>query len=343
MQFDIRHTITANNTLICRGEFSPGEKVALLGNSGAGKTTLMRLLSGLLPSTQGTVTDAGVPMGHGWQNQVTLVHQQPVMFAHHTVAQTIAYGAKYNRAHALPMSQWLQRLDLDALTDTSCAKLSGGQAQRVALLRALATGRRWVLLDEAFSALDSARLLTACDVVADYCRLTGAGLVVASHQEAPQRFLCQSAYLIDTNVGRYEPNVFNALNSRIEGQLWSTLYVTAEQIEHGFLRVCLGDDPLYVSRPEHWQEGHARVSIAAGDVSLAIGAEHQTSMVNRLAAVITDICPLEDDRMLVSLDVGGQLLRVLISPWSCARLGLQQGQAVFAEFKVGAVQWHGQL
>ena len=273
---------------------------------------------------------------------MTLLHQHPVMFGHHRVQQTIDYGRKYNASHTLPLSKWIQQLGIEPLLNQRCHELSGGQAQRVALLRALNTGRPWLLLDEAFTALDAPRVLAACDVIAEYCQLTGAGLLVASHQDLPQRYLCSSAYVVESLSGQYVEDLFPVLNKQESLQLTSTLTVNVEAIEHGFLLTRLAGQALYLNLPNHWQPASARVSIDAGDIALAIGEEHLTSMVNRLKTQVRAIDHINSERVRLWLVIGDQQLVVDISPWSFNRLNIQLGQSLFAEFKVGAVQWHGQ-
>lgn len=342
MKFSIDQRRSASEHIRFDGEFSSGARVALLGPSGAGKTTLLRYLAGLERKGQVYVRS---PSGEGlpaWKSDSVYLHQSPVMFAHHRVEQTIKFAQRYARTDRLPMRDWADHLELTELWSRPTTELSGGQQQRVALLRALATGKPWLLLDEAFSALDGARLLAACDVVHDYCQRTGAGLILASHQDRPQRILCHEAFVVNDLVGRAEPDLFAALNQRIGEPRKSTLDVLLGEHEHGFLRAACEGASLFLNPPTRWREGPARVSIAATDISIAIGEDHQTSMVNRLPVVIDQIRPVEG-RTLLRLRLGAQRLDALISDFSTHRLALEINQPVFAEFKVGAVEWDGQV
>jgi molybdate transport system ATP-binding protein len=328
-----------------QGSFAPGERVALLGVSGAGKTTLLRLLAGLdrLPQAQAQIEIAGQALGRAWQSPASLMHQQPVMFAHHRVEQTVLFGARFRpAAHRLPLQEWAQALDLTDLWQQPCAQLSGGQQQRVALLRTLMSQPAWLLLDESFAALDDLRRVRACEVVADYCRRTGAGLVLASHNDSPQRILCDSAYTVDKLTGRYQPNLFDRLNRVGSEGGMTTLTGTAEQLAQGFLRLQVDRQALYVAVPDPWQPGRARISLDASEISIALGDQHQTSMVNRLRVTVDSLVPIDGERVAVGLGLHQQSFVAIISLWSWQRLELILGQTVFAEFKVAAVQWHGQ-
>lgn len=326
-----------------QGQFAPGERVALLGASGAGKTTLLRLLAGLDHMPEAQIDIAGKTLGRAWQSPCSLVHQQPVMFAHHRVEQTVHFGARFRpNSQALPMQEWADALGLTDLWQQSCAALSGGQQQRVALLRTLMSQPAWLLLDESFAALDALSRVRACDVVADYCRRTGAGLLLASHHDSPQRILCDSAYSVDQLTGSYQPNLFDQLNRVSSEGGMTTLSGTAEQLTKGFLAVLVDRQSLYLAVPECWQPGNARISLEASEISIALGDQHQTSMVNRLKATVDSLVSIDGERVVVGLRLDQQRFSATISLWSRQRLELVVGQTVFAEFKAAAVQWHGQ-
>ena len=344
MKFNIQHSFSANEALEFNGVFNSGERIALLGKSGAGKTTLLRYLSGLNRQGNVDINVGGVNNPKAWQSSTVLLHQQPVMFPKHTVERTLGFGQQFSTTSDvdLPYGKWVETLELAPLLTKNCQQLSGGQAQRVALLRALLTKSAWLLLDEPFSALDPQRMVGACHVVAEYCELTGAGIVLASHADFPQRFLCHSAYVVESLMGQPVEDLFGALNTLSHDHKVSTLSVKTQALEYGFLSVGLGNQCLYLREPAYWEGGQARVSIDAESISIAIGDDHQTSMVNRIECLIDSFEILESGTYCMCLNIEQQELFVNVSQWSFERLKLQIGQTVFAEFKVGAVQWHGQ-
>lgn len=146
---------------------APGEVLGVLGPNGAGKTTLLRALSGLDPLTSGSIrlgaqtlddvaTDTFVPAE---RRPVALVFQNYRLFPHLDVRDNVAYaprvqGAGRRRAREVA-DTWLERLDLTALATRHPHQISGGQAQQVALARALAADPGLLLLDEPLSALDA--------------------------------------------------------------------------------------------------------------------------------------------------------------------------------------------
>jgi molybdate transport system ATP-binding protein len=140
-----------------------GETVAVLGPNGAGKTTLLRALSGLVPIV-GRVELAGEVLEDSAhrvrvateQRQIGLVFQDHVLFPHLNVLDNVAFGLKArHRSDAKQVARlWLESAGLSDKASSMPRELSGGQAQRVALLRTLATEPKLLLLDEPLSALD---------------------------------------------------------------------------------------------------------------------------------------------------------------------------------------------
>jgi len=144
-------------------DIAPGETVAILGPNGAGKTTLLRALSGLI-KIEGRVQLAGEVLEDSAmrvrvpteQRHVGLVFQDSVLFPHLNVLDNVAFGLQaQRRPDAKRLARgWLERAGLADKASSMPRELSGGQAQRVALLRTLATEPRLLLLDEPLSALD---------------------------------------------------------------------------------------------------------------------------------------------------------------------------------------------
>lgn len=140
-----------------------GEVIALLGPSGTGKSTMLRVVAGLQHPDSGRVLLAGrdVTDVAPHRRRVGFVFQDHVLFPHLDVAGNVGYGLRVAGGERPTRGQLADRvgelLDLVALPgygDRSVATLSGGEAQRVALARALAPAPRLLLLDEPFGALD---------------------------------------------------------------------------------------------------------------------------------------------------------------------------------------------
>jgi len=144
-----------------------GEVVAVLGPNGAGKTTLLRILAGLQRVGTGHVAIDGQRVDDPRSGQfvppekrpIGVVFQDYLLFPHLTVLENVAFGPRSKgmaRSVARQRAQWwLDRVNLGELADRKPRTISGGQAQRTALARALSTEPRLLLLDEPFAALDA--------------------------------------------------------------------------------------------------------------------------------------------------------------------------------------------
>lgn len=143
-------------------EIADGELLALYGASGSGKTSMMRIIAGLLRPDRGTIEvdgemwfDSSRRINESPQHRdVGVVFQEYALFPNMTVYQNIAFGLKEGQSRD-SVNEIIQHMDLDAMAHVRPALLSGGQKQRVALARAIVRRPRVLLLDEPTSALDA--------------------------------------------------------------------------------------------------------------------------------------------------------------------------------------------
>jgi putrescine transport system ATP-binding protein len=137
-----------------------GELFAILGSSGCGKTTLLRMLAGFEHPTEGRIVIDGVDMTDvpPYERPVNLMFQSYALFPHMTVEQNVSYGLRKERAPASQIrervAEMLALVKLGPLAARKPDKLSGGEKQRVALARALVKRPKLLLLDEPLAALD---------------------------------------------------------------------------------------------------------------------------------------------------------------------------------------------
>jgi sulfate transport system ATP-binding protein len=140
---------------------NPGELVALLGPSGGGKSTLLRIIAGLETADAGSVWLDGDEVGHlhARTRRVGFVFQHYALFRHMTVAQNVAFGLDVRAVKPAErdarVNELLELMGLGGLGHRRPDELSGGQRQRVARARALAPRPRLLLLDEPFAAIDA--------------------------------------------------------------------------------------------------------------------------------------------------------------------------------------------
>ncbi len=166
----------------------PATIVAVLGPSGGGKSTLLRLIAGFERPDAGTVQVGGRTVaGPGtWvapeSRQVGIVPQEGALFPHLDVAGNVAFGLP-RAGRADRAREVLDMVGLAGMATQRPNQLSGGQQQRVALARALAPRPSVILLDEPFSSLDASLRASIRDEVCDVLRAAGATALLVTHDQ----------------------------------------------------------------------------------------------------------------------------------------------------------------
>lgn len=193
-----------------------GSLTALLGPSGAGKTTTMKLIAGLLAPDAGEITLDGAPITRlpPERREVAMVFQAPLLFPHLTVAQNVGFGLRMRGQTAADsasaVAEMLDRVRLTGLGDRRPSQLSGGQQQRAALARALILRPRVLLLDEPLSNLDPALRDEMRGLIRSLQRETGTTTLVITHDQAEAVALADCiGLLLDGRLAQYDiPEAF---------------------------------------------------------------------------------------------------------------------------------------
>lgn len=181
--------------------------LAVIGRSGCGKTTLLRVLGGLLVPQQGTVQvgDTTLPKDEkgliAYRRQIGMVFQQGGLFAHMSARNNIARPLELvhglSRARSLEKAEeLLMRFDLTQHGDKMPRELSGGQYQRIAIARAVASGAGLLLLDEPTSALDPNYTGEVLNMVEEL-KEAGTRFVIITHELGFAARACQKVMLMD--------------------------------------------------------------------------------------------------------------------------------------------------
>lgn len=173
--FDIDITIAPGEREIACRIASDAKLTALVGPSGVGKSSVLNAIAGLLVPKAGRIAVAGEALFDAAAGvslppearRAGYVFQDTRLFPHRRVAANLAYGTRF----ADPQRRWITQdevvtlLGIDDLLDRWPATLSGGEARRVAIGRALLVAPRFLLLDEPFAALDQARAETLAELI----------------------------------------------------------------------------------------------------------------------------------------------------------------------------------
>ena len=171
----------------------PGETLVLIGENGAGKSTVLNLISGILTPDEGEIT-LGDRVLFSSEERINLhpenrnighLFQSYALFPHMTVAENVALGL---RCRKLPepeikraVAEQLETINLSELADVNVGRLSGGQRQRVALARALVLDPDLLLLDEPLAAVDMRSQAAMRRELRERIRKTGIPCIVVTH------------------------------------------------------------------------------------------------------------------------------------------------------------------
>ena len=334
---------------------APGEVLGVLGPNGAGKTTLLRALSGLDALTSGSIrlgdltlddaaTDTFVPAE---RRPVGLVFQNYRLFPHLDVRDNVAYaprvqGAGRRQARAAA-DTWLERLDLTALATRRPHQISGGQAQQVALARALAADPRLLLLDEPLSALDAkTRLDVRAQLRSHLDQFTGPVLII-THDPLEAMIMADRLLVIENGrvvqqgspaqVARQPATQYVA---RLVGlNLYTgTLETATRRVfldDGGTFTVTLGDDDPVASGGTGQSTRPVLVGLRPSAITIHTARPTHASPRNVWKGTVVALEQLTD-RVRVQVDATPPAL-VDISAAAVADLALRPGTAVWLSAK----------
>jgi molybdate transport system ATP-binding protein len=314
------------------------ETVALVGPSGAGKTTVLRAIAGLLRPERGRIelgtatwldTDRGVCLPPE-SRAVGLVFQEQALFPHLTVAQNVGYAYGRDGAHEL-----LASFGLEALAAERPVELSAGERQRVALARALARRPRVLLLDEPLSALDATTRAQLRTELRERLLAVGLPTLLVTHDfEDAAALAGRVGVLVDGRVvqtGTPAELVASPARPFVADLTGTNLLVgQARPARAGLTEVTLADGTRVVSVDA--ADGRVGVRVHPWEIALA-RSRPEDSAQNHVLGPIAALTPLGNR---VHVRVGG--LTAEITADSAERLALRPGERVVASFKATATR-----
>lgn len=205
MKIHIEHKIftsEGDKTLHINEEIAEGNFIAVSGNSGIGKTTLFKIIAGLIQpdfgfirSDDNILLDTENKIFLPPQNRdIAFMFQNYALFPNMTVKQNITYAQKGK--NELEIEELLEKFDLKNHENIHPNKLSGGQQQRVALARTLIQKAGIVLLDEPLSAVEDSMKKVMTDEILNVHKLTQSTFFVISHQQSDFEENCNKRLMI---------------------------------------------------------------------------------------------------------------------------------------------------
>jgi molybdate transport system ATP-binding protein len=328
-------------------EVQPGRCLALAGPSGAGKTSILRVVAGLLRPAQGRVscdgrvwldTAAGTQLAPE-EREVGYLFQEHALFAHLNAWRNVAYPLRGGdrRARALEL---LERFGVAHLADARPATLSGGERQRVALARALARTPKVLLLDEPLSALDTTTRAAASRELAAVLRETGVPALLVTHDFAEAALLGDEIGVIHGGevVQRgTAAHLAAAPAVPFVADFAGAVVLTGTARAHpdGLTRIALDGGGSVASTDPG--EGAVAVSVFPWEISVApAGTREAGSSRNHLDAQVVSVTPV-GNRVRLGL-LAGQPLTAELTGVSADALALQRGSRVVATWKAAATR-----
>ena len=178
-----------------------GETLAITGPSGIGKTTLLHAICGIVRTTHGTVhiDDSDITTLPTHKRGIGLVSQTGDLFPNMTVSQNIEFGLRITRMpkadRLTRVNELLEMVNLAQLAHRNVAELSGGEARRIALVRALAPHPRVLLLDEPLSGLDQTTHDALMTDLSRVLKQTATTALLVTHDHSEADFLADTTFV----------------------------------------------------------------------------------------------------------------------------------------------------
>jgi len=336
---------------------APSGRLALFGPSGAGKTTILKTIAGLLRPDIASISlgeqvweDSGRNTRlHPHERRAAIVFQDDRLFPHLSVRKNLLYGKP--KGQSLRLSELISLTGIEALLDRSVHTLSGGERKRVAIARALASAPQLLLLDEPYSGLDRATALRLRADLRALLKETGTPHVLVSHHLDDVLAHADDVALIEAGcvVGFGTPE--EAFTSPVGMRLIGIADETAPAGPLTILRVARVKSSSFPGI-QVWELANGRHLLLGGtaetkgptwlkirgvDVSLSLEEPGATSVLNVLPAQVTELAT-RGGYVDAALDLGsGVFLTARITSYSASKLKLASGMQVHAMIKAAAL------
>ncbi len=326
----------------------------IFGDSGCGKTTLLRCLAGLERADSGFVKMKGEPWqtsaeGHGqeiflepYHRPVGFVFQDARLFTHMSVEENLLYGFR-RQQHQSPwisLDDVVELLAIGGLLQRRVHHLSGGERQRIAIGRALLVQPELLLLDEPLAALDRNRKREIMPFLERMHRELEIPIIYVSHSLSEITSLVDHLVLMErgkTVAAGPLAEMLTRLDMPLADDMDATTVIsgTVARMEQRYklMAVATAFGELLIPQGDMAIGDSVRLKIQARDVSLCLQRPEQTSIINIFPATIVELDPSHECHVNVRLQAGGVHLLSRVSHLSLERLELEVGKQLFVQVK----------
>lgn len=323
---------------------------ALIGPSGAGKTSLTRLLAGLDTASSGYIKQGAVTLFDSnigtnipaHQRGIALVAQENALIPTLSVSENIELTCNIGKQL---LSELIATAEITSLLNRRIGTLSGGEARRVAIIRALASSPKLLILDEPMTGLDPKRRQSMLSHIKKLASQTKTPVLLITHYLEDMLLAADDALLMaDGSVlqsGKMEDVLTHPLTAENLGidDAGSLLLATVAERRDGLLVADLGGETLLI--PDDGEEVGTKlhIRILARDVGLSASTHKDMSILNQLKATVTSLVKRENDIVVqFKLKASGQILSSRISELSAKRMNVTEGVELYALIKAVAVK-----
>lgn len=349
LSVDIRHRL-GDFQLAARFE-STGRLTALFGASGAGKSSVVAMIAGLIRPEHGRIVIDGEPLVDTergvyvprHRRRIGYVFQEGRLFPHMSVRRNLLYGhwftsaaERYTRLDAV-----VDLLGIAPLLDRKPDRLSGGEKQRVAIGRALLASPRLLLMDEPLAALDEARKAEILPYIERLRDEIGLPIVYVSHSVAEVARLATTVVTMAngqvTAVGRpadllSRPDLAPGADEAEAGVVLKAVIESHDET-FGLTELSAAGGRLTVPRLQRPVGTPVRVRVRSRDVMLALELPQGLSALNVLPAVVAEIGEPHGPAVEVRLTAADATLTARLTRRSVSMLDLRPGRQVYAVIK----------
>jgi molybdate transport system ATP-binding protein len=362
-RFTLGYAKSAKNTFELDIDIDiPGQGItAIFGESGSGKTSLLRCIAGLQKNASGCLNVNGELWQDGslfvptYKRSLGYVFQEATLFEHLSAMGNLRYAIKRSNQHFNPalLEQVVSVMGIEGILEQFPQQLSGGEKQRVAIARALLSQPKLLLMDEPLASLDTPRkleilpylerlrssfnmpILYVSHAVDEIVRLADHAVIMQKGKVIAQGGITELFSRADLPLG-----VSNEVGAILECK------VVQRDTQWHLMQVAFDGGELWLPNVENKQNhlhGHTqshtqRIRVLASDVSLTLAPHTDSSILNVLSGKIAEIINDQDPAMsLVRLKVGESYLLARLTKKSLQNLALTLGKSIWLQIKSAAI------